>query len=281
YTKGHPLKEKIQVYGLAAVFLVLLYRSPSGLVLYWLLNNRVLPFLPADRIASPEETSKAFERRISGEALPVPASGDCGELLQVIRKATDYNPDKRYADAAEMKAALLAACGKSPVAHKAKRKKRLLIIAALCALVIALAGVAYGLFLRPEPLPKNLNLPLHMDKDYINVVFLYPTQLTDDHSIALTLAQFDTAIEENWERWGVRDDTDIRNDLQRIINKDFYAMQAGVRVELVAYFPIEGEDYSEITKTYTSLGMPLFAFSSSDDDVIYSEWTELMEWVCR
>ncbi|MCR4767706.1 MAG: membrane protein insertase YidC [Saccharofermentans sp.] len=39
YTKGHPLKEKIQVYGLAAVFLVLLYRSPSGLVFYWLLNN--------------------------------------------------------------------------------------------------------------------------------------------------------------------------------------------------------------------------------------------------
>ena len=39
YTKGHPLREKIQVYGLAAVFLILLYRSPSGLVFYWLLNN--------------------------------------------------------------------------------------------------------------------------------------------------------------------------------------------------------------------------------------------------
>ena len=39
YTKGQPLKSKIQVYGLAAVFLVLLYRSPSGLVFYWLLNN--------------------------------------------------------------------------------------------------------------------------------------------------------------------------------------------------------------------------------------------------
>lgn len=39
YTKGHPLKEKIQVYGLATIFLVLLYRSPSGLVFYWLLNN--------------------------------------------------------------------------------------------------------------------------------------------------------------------------------------------------------------------------------------------------
>ena len=39
YTKGHSLKEKVQVYGLAAVFLVLLYRSPSGLVFYWILNN--------------------------------------------------------------------------------------------------------------------------------------------------------------------------------------------------------------------------------------------------
>ena len=39
YTKGHPIKEKIQVYGLAALFLILLYRSPSGLVFYWLLNN--------------------------------------------------------------------------------------------------------------------------------------------------------------------------------------------------------------------------------------------------
>ena len=39
YTKGQPLKSKIQVYGLAAVFLVLLYHSPAGLVFYWLLNN--------------------------------------------------------------------------------------------------------------------------------------------------------------------------------------------------------------------------------------------------
>ena len=39
YTKGHPLKAKIQVYGLAAIFLVFLYHSPAGLVFYWLLNN--------------------------------------------------------------------------------------------------------------------------------------------------------------------------------------------------------------------------------------------------
>ena len=39
YTKGHPVKEKIQIYGLALIFLVLLYHSPAGLVFYWLLNN--------------------------------------------------------------------------------------------------------------------------------------------------------------------------------------------------------------------------------------------------
>jgi YidC/Oxa1 family membrane protein insertase len=39
YTKGLPAKEKIQLYAMALVFLLLLYDSPSGLVLYWTLNN--------------------------------------------------------------------------------------------------------------------------------------------------------------------------------------------------------------------------------------------------
>ena len=39
YTKGMPLKSKIQLYGMALIFLVLLYDSPSGLVFYWTLNN--------------------------------------------------------------------------------------------------------------------------------------------------------------------------------------------------------------------------------------------------
>ncbi len=39
YTKGFPLKEKIQIYGMAVIFLVLLYNSPAGLVLYWTMNN--------------------------------------------------------------------------------------------------------------------------------------------------------------------------------------------------------------------------------------------------
>jgi membrane protein insertase Oxa1/YidC/SpoIIIJ len=39
YTKGFPVKDKIQLYGMAAIFLVLLYNSPAGLVLYWTSNN--------------------------------------------------------------------------------------------------------------------------------------------------------------------------------------------------------------------------------------------------
>lgn len=39
YLKGAMLREKIQVYAVALIFLVLLYRSPAGLVLYWACNN--------------------------------------------------------------------------------------------------------------------------------------------------------------------------------------------------------------------------------------------------
>ena len=39
YVKGFAFKEKLQLYGMAALFLVLLYNSPSGLVFYWTLNN--------------------------------------------------------------------------------------------------------------------------------------------------------------------------------------------------------------------------------------------------
>ncbi|WP_461246056.1 YidC/Oxa1 family membrane protein insertase [Treponema sp. R6D11] len=39
YAKGLQLKDKIQLYGIALVFLVLLYNSPAALVLYWTCNN--------------------------------------------------------------------------------------------------------------------------------------------------------------------------------------------------------------------------------------------------
>ena len=39
YLKGFDIKNKIQLYGMAAFFLVFLYNSPACLVFYWTLNN--------------------------------------------------------------------------------------------------------------------------------------------------------------------------------------------------------------------------------------------------
>lgn len=39
YTKGGPIREKVQTVALALIFLILLYNSPAGLVFYWTLNN--------------------------------------------------------------------------------------------------------------------------------------------------------------------------------------------------------------------------------------------------
>lgn len=39
YTKGGAAREKVQLYIITALFLILLYNSPSGLVIYWILNN--------------------------------------------------------------------------------------------------------------------------------------------------------------------------------------------------------------------------------------------------
>ncbi|GBU28545.1 hypothetical protein R84B8_02105 [Treponema sp. R8-4-B8] len=39
YTHNLPARDKIQVYGMAALFLILLYNSPAALVIYWTLNN--------------------------------------------------------------------------------------------------------------------------------------------------------------------------------------------------------------------------------------------------
>jgi len=39
YSKGSTVKMKVQLYGMALIFLVLLYGAPSGLAFYWTLNN--------------------------------------------------------------------------------------------------------------------------------------------------------------------------------------------------------------------------------------------------
>ena len=73
-----------------------------GLVLYWLLNERRMPFLPLP----PEKLSanmeeKARNRRFAGEQIPAPAHGS-ESLKKIVLKACAYDPKDRYATAAEM-----------------------------------------------------------------------------------------------------------------------------------------------------------------------------------
>jgi YidC/Oxa1 family membrane protein insertase len=39
YSRGFAIKDKLKLYGMALIFLALLYRSPAGLVIYWTANN--------------------------------------------------------------------------------------------------------------------------------------------------------------------------------------------------------------------------------------------------
>ncbi len=73
-----------------------------GLVLYWLLNERRMPFMPLP----PEKPKAGMEeesrhRRLSGEQLPEPFNGS-EKLKQIVLKACAYNSADRYQDAAEM-----------------------------------------------------------------------------------------------------------------------------------------------------------------------------------
>lgn len=73
-----------------------------GLVLYWLLNERRMPFMPlppAKILAGQDE--QARQRRLSGEKLPPPAHGS-RELQRIVLKACAYDPKNRYHTADEM-----------------------------------------------------------------------------------------------------------------------------------------------------------------------------------
>lgn len=73
-----------------------------GLVLYWLLNERRMPFLPlppAKLRAGQDEDAR--HRRLSGEALPGPAHGS-DELKRIVLKACAYDTQDRYSSAALM-----------------------------------------------------------------------------------------------------------------------------------------------------------------------------------
>ena len=79
-----------------------------GLVMYWILNRRRMPFVPlppsAPNYAQEEE---AKNRRLRGDRLPEPADGS-KELKRIVLKACEADRTKRYKSASEMLADLEA-----------------------------------------------------------------------------------------------------------------------------------------------------------------------------
>lgn len=72
-----------------------------GITLYWLLNNRRMPFIGADEQPTVDQKNEAMERRYRGEKLPAPKNGSA-KLKKIVLKACEYNPEDRYASAQEM-----------------------------------------------------------------------------------------------------------------------------------------------------------------------------------
>ena len=72
-----------------------------GLVLYWLMNNRRMPFFPQnDSEISSSSAAIAQEKRMMGTPIPRPVNGGPG-IVRVVLKALAYNPGDRYQSAAE------------------------------------------------------------------------------------------------------------------------------------------------------------------------------------
>ena len=76
-----------------------------GITLYWLLNNRRMPFIGADEQITLARRSEAMERRYIGEKISAPKNGS-EKLKRIVLKACEYRPEDRYAFAQELYDAL-------------------------------------------------------------------------------------------------------------------------------------------------------------------------------
>ena len=81
-----------------------------GITLYWLLNNRRMPFLNADEPVTMMKCQEALRRRYEGEKLPAPKNGS-QKLKQIVLKACAYRPVDRYRSAQELYDALAELSG--------------------------------------------------------------------------------------------------------------------------------------------------------------------------
>lgn len=77
-----------------------------GLVLYWLLNDGRLPFVPEKDRISAKDMQAAYRLRMQGKEIPEPKRGS-RQLKAVVLKALSFDREKRYRSGKEMLEALL------------------------------------------------------------------------------------------------------------------------------------------------------------------------------
>lgn len=81
-----------------------------GLVLYQMLNDGRLPFLPAAPApVNFADRENALRKRMSGAALPKPLYAE-GRLARIVLKACAFDPGRRYPDPARMRQELEKIC---------------------------------------------------------------------------------------------------------------------------------------------------------------------------
>ena len=79
-----------------------------GMVLYWMMNRRTLPFLPfPPAIPTAAQRQEAANRRFAGEDFPPPVNGSQG-LKTIVMKACAFSTDKRYQTVRELRRDLYA-----------------------------------------------------------------------------------------------------------------------------------------------------------------------------
>lgn len=77
-----------------------------GMVLYWMLNERRVPFLPLPpAVPTATEDNEALTRRMRGEDVPAPVHGST-VLKEIVLKACHPNPALRFSTAGEMQEVL-------------------------------------------------------------------------------------------------------------------------------------------------------------------------------
>ena len=141
---GKPAKERLQLHGMALLFLVLLYGSPSALVLYWTCNNLFsLLKVSAKKLLKGERLLElgALRSYLRPSLLLQLAGLAAFGFLATVPKG---RPAVRYAGIAGL--ACVAACAVARFARAYRRERHfraLAVLLALCAAALPAAWIAH------------------------------------------------------------------------------------------------------------------------------------------